>query len=94
MQTVELEEFISLTGIVISYLSHNIIDRFPRILKLRFNCHLVICITYLKFPIFKHVFYRLYSEEELPAEFKLYLPVQQKGRGPPGDAATALAQQN
>ena len=22
---------------------------------------------------------RLYSEEELPAEFKLYLPVQQKG---------------
>jgi len=24
---------------------------------------------------------RLYSEEELPAEFKLYLPVQQKGRG-------------
>ena len=24
---------------------------------------------------------RLYSEEELPAEFKLYLPVQQKGQG-------------
>jgi len=24
---------------------------------------------------------RLYSEEELPAEFKLYLPVQQKGHG-------------
>ena len=24
-------------------------------------------------------FIRLYSEEELPAEFKLYLPVQQKG---------------
>ena len=23
---------------------------------------------------------RLYSEEELPAEFKLYLPVQQKGQ--------------
>jgi hypothetical protein len=28
---------------------------------------------------------RLYSEEELPAEFKLYLPVQQKARsGPSG----------
>ena len=25
------------------------------------------------------LFTRLYSEEELPAEFKLYLPVQQKG---------------
>ena len=30
--------------------------------------------------------FRLYSEEELPAEFKLYLPVQQKGRGGGGAA--------
>ncbi|XP_023319942.1 cilia- and flagella-associated protein 20 [Eurytemora carolleeae] len=29
--------------------------------------------------------FRLYSEEELPAEFKLYLPVQQKGRLPPSE---------
>ena len=33
---------------------------------------------------------RLYSEEELPAEFKLYLPVQQKGGHQVSRWSTAL----
>ena len=36
--------------------------------------------------------FRLYSEEELPAEFKLYLPVQQNkgGQGSASQGASAL----
>jgi len=51
---------------------------------------MLLCATFydvLQFLLLILLFFRLYSEEELPAEFKLYLPVQQSSRAAHSAAA-------
>ena len=76
---------------IILAMSDEGLDNLSNILfMLKIIIGLSICLPY---PSIYLSLSRLYSEEELPAEFKLYLPVQQKGRGvPPSEAGQAAIQ--